>query len=29
MANQHLADYIVATEGAGIEFILNEMTILS
>jgi hypothetical protein len=29
MANQHLADYVAATEGAGVEFILNEMTILS
>jgi quinol monooxygenase YgiN len=26
MANQHLADYMVATEGAVAEFTLNEMT---
>lgn len=29
MANQHLADYMAATEGAVEEFILNEMTIIS
>ena len=29
MENQHLADYMAATEGAVEEFILNEMTIIS
>ncbi|MFT4763850.1 MAG: quinol monooxygenase YgiN [Oleispira sp.] len=29
MANTHLAEYIVATEGAVTEFTLNEMTIIA
>mgnify|MGYP005811333915 CR=1 FL=1 len=29
MNNQHLADYIAATEGAVAEFTLNEMTVIS
>lgn len=29
MANQHLADYIAATEGAVAEFTLNEMTVIA
>jgi len=29
MANQHLADFMAATDGAIAEFILNEMTIIS
>jgi len=29
MGNQHLADYMIATEGAVAEFTLNEMTIIS
>jgi quinol monooxygenase YgiN len=29
MANQHLADYITATEGAVEEFIVNEMTVMA
>ena len=29
MSNQHLADYMVATEGAVTEFTLNEMTQIS
>jgi len=29
MANQHLADYMAATESAVAEFTLNEMTIIS
>lgn len=29
MANQHLADYMAATDGAVAEFTLNEMTIIS
>jgi len=29
MANQHLADFMAATDGAVAEFILNEMTIVS
>ncbi|MEW6999076.1 putative quinol monooxygenase [Colwelliaceae bacterium BS250] len=29
MANQHLADYMAATEGAVTEFTLNEMTLIS
>ena len=29
MANQHLADYMAATEGAVSEFTLNEMTTIS
>ncbi|WP_137226699.1 putative quinol monooxygenase [Shewanella sp. MEBiC00475] len=28
MNNQHLADYVAATEGAVVEFTLNEMTII-
>ena len=28
MANQHLADYMAATEGAVVEFTLNEMTVI-
>jgi len=28
MNNQHLADYMTATEGAVTEFILNEMTVI-
>ena len=28
MNNQHLADYMTATEGAVAEFILNEMTVI-
>jgi hypothetical protein len=29
MANQSLADYMAATEGAVAEFILNEMTVIA
>jgi quinol monooxygenase YgiN len=29
MANQHLADYMAATEGAVAEFTLNEMSLIS
>jgi quinol monooxygenase YgiN len=29
MSNQHLADYMAATEGAVSEFTLNEMTVIS
>jgi len=29
MANQHLADYMAATQGAVAEFTLNEMTVIS
>ena len=29
MANQHLADYMAATEGAVAEFTLNEMTVIA
>jgi quinol monooxygenase YgiN len=28
MGNQHLADYVAATEGAVVEFIVNEMTVI-
>ena len=29
MANQHLADYMAATEGAVVEFTLNEMSVIN
>jgi len=29
MANQHLADYMTATEGAVVDFTLNEMQVIS
>lgn len=29
MSNQHLADYVAATEGAVDQFVVNEMTVIS